>query len=106
MSSAGFTGSTSLKSPIIFMGVLLGAMFPYMFTSSLIRSIQKTAPAISYDIAIQIQEIPGMAHGNMDPDFVRTSALFSFQCILSLKRFVIVVIMLLFSCSDRLFSSA
>lgn len=37
------------------MGVLLGAMFPYMFTSSLIRSIQKTAPAISYDIAIQIQ---------------------------------------------------
>ena len=32
-----------------------------------------------------------MANGNMDPDFVRTSGLFSFQCILSMKRFVIVV---------------
>lgn len=33
-----------------------------------------------------------MATGNMDPDFVRTSSLFSFQCVLSLKRFVPVVI--------------
>lgn len=67
-------------------------MLPYLFISMLIRSIQKTAPAISYDINMQIEEIPAMAQGNMDPDFVRTSGLFGFQCVLSLKRFAPVVI--------------
>ncbi len=82
---------------MIFMGLLIGAMFPYIFVSSLIRSVQKTAPAIPYDITLQIAEIPGMANGNMDPDFVRTSGLFLFQCVLSMKRFIIVVNISLFS---------
>ena len=36
------------------MGLLLGAMLPYFYFSNLIRSIQKTAPAIAYDIRMQI----------------------------------------------------
>jgi Na+/H+-translocating membrane pyrophosphatase len=52
--SATYTGSTSLKSPYIFFGMLIGAMLPYYFGSNLLRSIEKTAPAIPYDIRMQI----------------------------------------------------
>jgi hypothetical protein len=41
---------------------------------------------------MQIEEIAAIAEGMIDPDFVRTSNLFVFQCLLSMKRFIPVVI--------------
>ena len=82
---------TSLKSPSIFAGLLIGAMYPYFTSSSLIRSIHKTFLAIAYDLRLQIEEIPSMANGSIDSDFVRTNKLFGFQCVVSLKRFLVVV---------------
>ena len=84
-------GIASLKDPAVFLGLLVGAMFPYFFNSVLLRSIFKTAPAIIFDLSQQIYEIPAIATGNLDPDFIRTSGLFAFQCLLSIKRFIPVV---------------
>ena len=67
----------------------MGAMYPYFTSSNLIRSIHKTYLAIAYDLRLQIEEIPSMANGAIDSDFVRTNKLFGFQCVLSLKRFFI-----------------
>lgn len=93
--SAQFTGSTSLKDPLIFFGLLVGAMAPYLLSSVLIRSIFKTGPAIVFDIRQQIDEIPAIGNGSLDPDFVRTSGLFAFQSMLSLKRFVPLVLFII-----------
>lgn len=82
----------SLNEPLIFMGILLGAMFPYLFSACLIRSINRSFLAIIFDIKGQIEEIPSMSQGSIDADFLRTNSLFGFQCMLSLKRFIVVVI--------------
>lgn len=79
---------------MIFLGILIGAMFPYYFSACLIRSINKAFPAIPYDIQHQIDEVPSMIQGGPDPDILRTNSLFSFQCVLSLKRFIPIVIFL------------
>jgi hypothetical protein len=71
--------------------LLLGAMTPYLFNGCLIRSIYRSGPAIIYDINLQTEEIPSMVDGVIDPDSVRTSNLFVFQCLLSFKRFIPVV---------------
>lgn len=52
--SAHFDGTTSLKAPIIFLGLLIGAMCPYFYNACLLRSIYKSGPAISYDLNMQI----------------------------------------------------
>ena len=44
----------SLNDPAIFLGILIGAMFPYFFSAFIIRSINKTFLAIAYDIRNQI----------------------------------------------------
>lgn len=55
VSVSEYEDTTSLRSPIIFLGLLVGAMFPYYFSSNLLRSVQKTAPAIPYDLKIQVE---------------------------------------------------
>jgi Na+/H+-translocating membrane pyrophosphatase len=54
VNSANFTGSTSLRSPSVFLGLLVGAMSPYFFNACLIRSVYKSAPALPFDIKMQI----------------------------------------------------
>ena len=88
--------SSSLKSPTIFLGLLLGAMYPYFTSACLIRSIHKCSPAIGYDLSRQIEEVPSMGQSSIDADVVRTNALFGFQCVLSLKRFFLLVIIFLY----------
>lgn len=90
-SMATFEYSTSLKSPTIFLGLILGAMYPYFTAACLIRSIHRSYLAIAFDLRAQIDGIPSMAQGSIDADFVRTNALFCIQCVLSLKRFFLLV---------------
>lgn len=40
----------SLNQPMLFMGLLLGAAFPYVYSSCIMRSVIKVFPAIAYDI--------------------------------------------------------
>ena len=81
-----------MKSPHIFTGLLIGAMLPYLLIFNLIKSTRKVAPVFGYDLRQQIDEIPAMGEGKIDPDFLRTNQLFSFQCMTRIKRFSLLVI--------------
>ena len=66
-------------------------MLPYLFSYNLIQSFKKVAPVIGFDLREQIDDFPAISEGKADPDFLRTNQIYSFQCLLKIKRFILLV---------------
>jgi K(+)-stimulated pyrophosphate-energized sodium pump len=61
----------TLSQPKILVGLLLGAMFPYFFSSTLFSAVTKSAFAMIEEVRRQLKDIPGIMEGTAKPDYAR-----------------------------------
>jgi K(+)-stimulated pyrophosphate-energized sodium pump len=59
----------SLQSPYVLVGLLTGAMLPYLFGSFGMKSVGKAGAAIVIEVRRQFKEIKGIMEGRVKPDY-------------------------------------
>ncbi|NYT05446.1 MAG: sodium-translocating pyrophosphatase [Methanomicrobiales archaeon] len=67
-SAVGLTTINILDTPV-FIGVLIGAMLPFLFSSMTMMAVGKAAYQIVVEVRRQFKEIPGLMEGKADPDY-------------------------------------
>ncbi|MEI6484930.1 MAG: sodium-translocating pyrophosphatase [Sphingomonadales bacterium] len=65
----------SLSNPYVVVGLLLGALLPYLFGGMAMTAVGRTAQAVALDIRAQFKENPGIATREVKPDYARTVGL-------------------------------
>jgi len=58
----------NLGDPIVFSGVLFGAMLPYLFAALTMLSVRKAAASIIEEVRRQFAQIPGLMEGTAEPE--------------------------------------
>ena len=61
----------ALSDPHILGGLLVGAMFPYFFSSMLFGAVSKAAYAMIEEVRRQLRTIPGIMEGKAKPDYAQ-----------------------------------
>jgi K(+)-stimulated pyrophosphate-energized sodium pump len=61
----------SLQNPYVLVGLLLGAMLPYLFGSFGMKSVGRAGAAIVVEVRRQFKEIKGIMEGKVKPDYKR-----------------------------------
>ncbi|NJC08892.1 K(+)-stimulated pyrophosphate-energized sodium pump [Polymorphobacter fuscus] len=65
----------TLSNPYVVVGLLLGALLPYLFGGMAMTAVGRTAAAVAQDIRAQFREHPGIADRSVRPDYARTVGL-------------------------------
>jgi K(+)-stimulated pyrophosphate-energized sodium pump len=65
----------TLSNPYVVVGLLLGALLPYLFGGMAMTAVGRTASAVAQDIRAQFREKPGIATREVRPDYARTVGL-------------------------------
>lgn len=60
---------SDIMDPLIFTGLLFGAMLPYLFSAFTMRSVGQAAMEMVKEVRRQLQTIPGIKEGTTDPDY-------------------------------------
>lgn len=63
--------SVDVISPLVFAGLLIGAMLPYAFTAMTLKSVGKAALQMVREIRTQLQDNPDIRTGQAKPDYER-----------------------------------
>jgi len=58
-----------MLKPVVFVGILIGAMLPFLFSSFAMKAVGKAAGFIVDEVRRQFKEIPGLMEGKTDPDY-------------------------------------
>ncbi|MGK0157131.1 MAG: K(+)-stimulated pyrophosphate-energized sodium pump, partial [Neolewinella sp.] len=61
----------SLDDAKVVMGLLIGAMLPFVFSSMAMKAVGKAANAMVEEVRRQFREIPGILEGTGEPDYMR-----------------------------------
>jgi K(+)-stimulated pyrophosphate-energized sodium pump len=70
--SSGPQVSFSLENPYVIVGLLLGALLPYLFGAMGMTAVGSAAGAVVQDVRDQFRENPGIMLGTSRPDYART----------------------------------
>jgi K(+)-stimulated pyrophosphate-energized sodium pump len=62
----------SLKSPYVIVGLLLGALLPYLFGAMGMTAVGRAAGDVVKDVREQFRSNPGIMDGSSRPDYART----------------------------------
>jgi K(+)-stimulated pyrophosphate-energized sodium pump len=65
----------SLSNPYVVVGLLLGALLPYLFGGMAMTAVGRTAQAVAQDIRAQFRENPGIVDRTVRPSYARTVGL-------------------------------
>jgi inorganic pyrophosphatase len=65
---AEIEGLINMGDPVVFSGMLFGAMLPYLFAALTMLSVRKAAGAIIEEVRRQFHTIEGLMEGTADPD--------------------------------------
>jgi K(+)-stimulated pyrophosphate-energized sodium pump len=60
----------NVSAPIVFIGLMIGGSIPFLFSSLMIRSVQRAASQIINEVRRQFK-IPGLMEGKVTPDYAR-----------------------------------
>ena len=63
--------SIDLLNPTVLVGLLLGSMLPYLFSSFAMDAVGRAAMAMIEEVRRQFREIPGLMEGKAEADFRR-----------------------------------
>lgn len=64
--------SFSLENPYVIVGLLLGALLPYLFGAMGMTAVGRAAGDVVVDVRAQFKENPGIMDGSVRPDYART----------------------------------
>ena len=68
---AGDTAGINLLQPEILVGLVIGAMLPFLFSAMTMQAVGRAAQGIVDEVRRQFREIPGLMEGNARPDSAR-----------------------------------
>ncbi len=58
-----------MLDPMVFVGILIGAMLPFLFCSLTLKAVGKAAVLIVNEVRRQFREIKGLMEGTAEPDY-------------------------------------
>jgi K(+)-stimulated pyrophosphate-energized sodium pump len=64
-----------ISVPNVFIGLLIGAMLPFLFCSITMMAVGKAAYSIVHEVRRQFKEIKGLMEGKADPDYTSCIAI-------------------------------